>query len=328
MTLVRPGKIITKNTTIMAAGHHHIFHLIAPTLAREKGWFEAEGLTDYEFFATGTDERTLFEMNLGQIHFGLDPKPALVIQAFCGGQKIFIIGGWLNKPPFSFVGAKGIKKPHDLKGKRIGGREIGGIDTRHMKNFLRSQGIDPEKDVELVVSGMNSRAMQKPLLDSGQIQGAMIIRSQAKEMVAEGYTILADFSTIYPDGYPQRLIATTGEVLEKKSHLIKPFLKGMIRAFRMMNQDYAGTKEIINQVVSRGELRWDSDMDLNLWKDKYPLFEAIPADGMVTLKGLEAVIREEGDKIPASFKMKDILRLEFVKDAAREIDAQFGQGYQ
>jgi hypothetical protein len=48
VTLLRPGKIITKNTIIMAASHHHIFHLIAPTLAIEKGWFEAEGLIDYE----------------------------------------------------------------------------------------------------------------------------------------------------------------------------------------------------------------------------------------------------------------------------------------
>lgn len=325
-----PGKTVTKSTIIMAAGHYHIFHLVAPALAKEKGWFEAEGLTDYKYLATGTDEKTLSEMSLGKIHFGVDPKPALLIKAFCEGQRFFIIGGWLNKPPFSFVGAKGIKTVQDLKGKRIGGREVGGIDTWHMKNFLRNNGVDPEKNVELVVSGMNSRAMQKPLLDSGKIQGAMILRSEAATMVAEGYTLLADFSVIYPDGYPQRVIATTEEVLKKQSHLIKPFLKGMIRAFRMMNQNYSETFRIINQAVSRGELRWDRDVDHDLWKTKYPLFEAIPADGMVTLKGLETVVREEREagKIPASFKMDDIVRLEFVKEAAREVNAQFGQGYE
>ncbi len=42
------------------------------------------------------------------------------------------------------------------------------------------------------------------------------------------------------------------------------------------------------------------------------------------------VIREEREagKIPPSFKMEDIVRLELVKEAAREVDAQFGQGYE
>lgn len=55
----------------------------------------------------------------------------------------------------------------------------------YIKNFLRRHGIDPEKDVELVVSSMNSWAMQKPLLDSGKTQGAMILKSEAAAVVAE-----------------------------------------------------------------------------------------------------------------------------------------------
>lgn len=321
---------LTDSTIVMAVGHHHLFHLVAPTVAKAKGWFEAEGITDYEFVITGTDERTLLEMNQGKIQIAMDPKPALLIKEFLEGSRFFIIAGWLNKPPFTLVGAKGIKTVRDLKGKRVGSRELGGIDAVQMKNFLRSQGLDPEKDIELIVSGMNSRAQQQPLLDSGKLQAAMILRGEAPGMVPEGYTILADFNDIYPDGFPQRVIATTEEFLEKHSKLIKPFLKAMIRAFRMMNQNYPETLKIINEAVARGEIKWDRDIDHDLWKTKYPFFDAIPLDGMVTRKGLETVVREgrEVGKIPASFKMEDILRLEFVIEAAREVDAQFGKGYE
>lgn len=320
----------TDKTIVMAVGHHHLFHLVAPTVAKAKGWFAAEGITDYEFVITGTDERTLLEMNLGKIQIALDPKPMLVIKEFLEGSRIFIIGGWLNKPPFSLVGAKGIKKIQDLKGGRVGSRELGGIDAVQMKNYLRSKGMDPEKDIELVVSGMNSRAQQQPLLDSGKLQAAMILRGEAPGMVPEGYSLLVDFNEVYPDGFPQRVIAVTEEFMEQRSAVIKPILKAMIRAYRMMNQNYPETFRIINEAVSRGELKWDRDIDHELWKTKYPFFDAIPADGMVTLKGLETVIREgrEVGKIPASFKMADILRPEFVKEAAKEVDAQFGQGYE
>jgi ABC-type nitrate/sulfonate/bicarbonate transport system substrate-binding protein len=314
----------------MAVGHHHLFHLVAPTVAKAKGWFEAEGITNYEFVITGTDERTLLEMNLGKIQIGMDPKPALVIKEHLEGSRFFIVGGWLNKPPFSLVGAKGIKTVQDLKGKRVGSRELGGIDAVQMKNYLRSQGLDPEKDIELIVSGMNSRAQQQPLLDSGKLQAAMILRGEAPGMVPDGYTLLVDFNDVYPDGFPQRVIAVTGEFLEKHANLIKPFLKAMIRAFRMMNQNYPETLKIINAAVARGELKWDRDIDHELWKTKYPFFDAIPADGMVTRKGLETVVREGRSvgKIPESFKMEDILRLEYVIEAAKEVDAQFGQGYE
>lgn len=323
-------KSITDCHVVMAVGHHHLFHLVAPTVAKAKGWFAAEGIRDYEFVITGTDERTLLEMNQGKIQIAMDPKPALLIKEYLEGSRFFIIGGWLNKPPFSLVGAKGIKTAQDLKGRRVGSRELGGIDAVQMKNFLRSQGLDPEKDIELIVSGMNSRAQQQPLLDSGKLQAAMILRGEAPAMVPEGYTILADFNDIYPDGFPQRVIATTEEFIEKHSNVIKPFLKAMIRAFRMMNQNYPETLKIIHEAVAQGELKWDRDIDHELWKTKYPFFDAIPADGMVTRKGLETVVREgrSAGKIPASFNMEDILRLEFVIEAAQEVDAQFGQGYE
>ena len=321
---------LTDSTIVMAVGHHHLFHLVAPTVAKAKGWFEAEGITNYEFVITGTDERTLLEMNQGKIQIGMDPKPALVIKEYLEGSRYFIVGGWLNKPPFSLVGAKGIKTVQDLKGKRVGSRELGGIDAVQMKNYLRSQGLDPEKDIELIVSGMNSRAQQQPLLDSGKLQAAMILRGEAPGMVPDGYTLLVDFNDVYPDGFPQRVIAVTEEFLAKHSNIIKPFLKAMIRAFRMMNQNYPETLKIINEAVARGELKWDRDIDHELWKTKYPFFDAIPADGMVTIKGLQTVINEgrSAGKIPASFKMEDILRTEYVIEAAREVDAQFGQGYE
>jgi ABC-type nitrate/sulfonate/bicarbonate transport system substrate-binding protein len=167
-------------------------------------------------------------------------------------------------------------------------------------------------------------------LDSGKLHAAMILRGEAPGMVPEGYSLLVDFNEVYPDGFPQRVIAVTEEFMEKRAAVIKPVLKAMIRAYRMMNQNYPETLRIINEAVARGELKWDRDIDHELWKTKYPFFDAIPADGMVTLKGLETVIREgrEVGKIPASFKMADILRPEFVKEAAKEVDAQFGQGYE
>jgi len=319
-----------ENVIVMAVGHHHIFHLVAPTVAKAKGWFEEGGIKNYQFHITGTDEDTLTGMKEGKIHIGLDPKPILLINEFCKGERFYIIAGWLNKPPFCLVGAKGINSLSDLKGKRIGSRETGGIDALQMKNFLRFHGIDPEREIELVISGMNSRAQQKPLLDNGTLQAAMVIRRDALRMTEEGYKILADFAEIYPEGFPQRVIAVTEQFLRENSSLIKPFLKAMIRAYRMMNQNYEETYSIICKAVDRGELKWDRDIDHELWKTKYPFFDAIPADGMVALKGLETLVEEQkkAGTIPESFRIEDILRLEFVREAAKEVNDLFGQGYE
>ena len=143
-------------------------------------------------------------------------------------------------------------------------------------------------------------------------------------MVDEGYTLLADLSKLYPDGYAVRVTVAREDVVRDEPERLTGLLRALIRAYRFMNQRYRETMEI----VARAGYKLDKDMDESLWENKYHMFERIPLDGMVGEQGLNQVIKEEKEtgRIPKNFQAHDILLDRFAKEAADSINRRFGTG--
>jgi ABC-type nitrate/sulfonate/bicarbonate transport system substrate-binding protein len=311
---------------LLAAGHYHLFHIISPLVARARGYFKDEAAGDCEFLFAGSDAKTIEGMREGRYHVGLDPKPYLVCEAKCGGADLFIVGGWLNSAAYGFVAAKGrgIKTLRDLDGKKVSAREPDGIDARFVRQLFRKEGLDADRMVEWVINGARSRRIQQPLLDSGEIDAAMIILKDVPGMIGDGYPVLADLGKIYPHGYAVRITAARGDIVREEPARLTGLLRALIRGYRFMNQNYDETMKIVLQ--SGYDL--DKDMDQSLWKGKYHMFERIPQDGGVNEAGLNQVIAEEQavGKLPSSFSPQEILLDRFVKEAAASVNQRFGSG--
>jgi ABC-type nitrate/sulfonate/bicarbonate transport system substrate-binding protein len=318
--------MMSKEKWLLSAGHHHLFHIVAPIVARVRGYFDQEGAGDCDFFCSGSDAETINGMEEGRFHVGLDPKPFLLCGAKAKGADLFIVGGWLNSPAYAFIGAKGrnIRSLMDLKGKKVSVREPDGIDTRFVRAVFRREGLDADQMVEWVTAGARSRRIQQPLFDAGKVDAAMIILQDAPSMVADGYPLLGDLSKLYPNGYAVRVTAATGEVVRNETERLTGLLRALIRGYRFMNQRYDETKNILTNTG----YQLDKDMDAALWEGKYHMFERIPPDGGVNEAGLELVIDEEkaAGNLPASFKTQDILMNRFVKEAAASVNQRFGTG--
>ena len=317
---------MSKEKWLLSAGHHHLFHIVSPIVARARGYFDQEGVGECDFFCSGSDAETIKGMREGRYHIGLDPKPFLLCGAKAQGADLFIVGGWLNSPAYGFIAAKGrgIRTLADLKGKKVSVREPDGIDTRFARALFRSAGLDGDQLVEWVAAGARSRRMQQPLLDSGKIDAAMIILQDVPGMVADGYPLLGDLSKLYPNGYAVRVTAARGDIVQNEPERLTGLLRALIRGYRFMNQRYAETKEIL----TKAGYQLDKDMDAALWEGKYHMFERIPRDGGVNETGLKLVIDEEkaAGKLPSSFQAEDILINAFVRAAADSVNSRFGDG--
>ena len=75
--------------------------------------------------------------------------PSVVYQNHRGAD-IYIIGGWRFTPQFRILGAPVVKSVGDLRGKKIGLREFGGLDHGLLKTMLIKEGLDPARDVTWV----------------------------------------------------------------------------------------------------------------------------------------------------------------------------------
>lgn len=318
---------------IVSAGHFHVFHRVAPVVALQKGYFRQEGLEEIGIIATGDDESTMVGLKKGSIHIQFDVKPSMVFRENSKGGKIYIIGAMLSQHPVSFITAKGIKSIEDLKGKKIGLYESGGGASRHMiSTLLRKHGVDPEKDVSYVLrTGSPSLKDQAPRLERGDYQANTIFSVFASEAIEQGFGIFAHSQDVYPDGYPTRIIATTDYLITQYPDTLKAFFRGLVRGYRFV-RDKKNVAEVW-QIISgwRWEKEknwgWDEGFDPD-WIRKGFLYTNLAVDARVPVKGLETMMKElkSASELPVTFSLEQVIRLSFLEDAIKEVDAKFGQG--
>jgi len=319
---------------VMATGHPHHFHRAAAWVAAARGYFKEEGISDYEIISTGEDAYTLDGVIKGTIHFGLDIRPAIVLQANNRGEEVFILGAMINGFPFNLIAAEGIRTALDLKGKRI---EVvgsgGGIDERQIRTYLRKNGLDPERDV-IWVRHAPFPAIQKVIerIESGKIDARAVWTEDASIARDRGHSVLCDFfAEFYPQGYLQRAIVTSGKLINQYPDSVKAFLKAIVRAYRFLNREenYLEINKIIYDSAEE-DLGWE-EMDYSKVEKHYLGFKLLPPDGSITKFGFQQMIDEEKQdgKLPQSYTMAQVVRLNFGEEAVQELDAKYGPvGYE
>lgn len=329
-----------ENKIIMATGHPHAYHRVSALAAINNGYFRDEGLPEIELKATGEDSLTVKSLKSGDIHFGLDVRPGLVIEENVKGERLYIIAGMLNYNDLTLISTPDIKSIADLRGRKIGVIEQGGgRDVMWLRMLLRKEGLDPDSDVIWVTeSGHKSLNLQGPRLDRGGYHATtlsgMCKRPEIFEEVRQaGYNLLAERSETHPEGFPDRLVATMGETLEKYPNMVKGVLKGIVRGYRFALDDKNAEKikeMYIHSDWGKKGYGW-GEFDETLLDGMVRVTKVLPADGRISQSGLDSIIMElkAWGKIPGTFTKEHVLRLELLQQALDELNAIFGpHGYE
>ena len=329
-----------KEKILLATGHEHAFHRASTISAIKNGYFREEGLPEVELRATGGCPLTINALKSGEIDFGLDVLPGLVFEENSKGRELYIIAGMLNHLDLSLIGAPGIKSIADLKGAKIGIYETGvGREAPWIRMLLRKEGIDPDKDVHWVAdAGYTSLKFQAPRLSRGDYQATVLSahhkRPELFDLIRQaGCTHLAERSETHPEGLPDRVVVTTGKLLAQYPQTVMSVLKGIVRGYRFARDPRnAGRLRELYLGVNWGKegFGWGK-FDDTLIDGMVNSSRILPADGGVSITGLEALIEEYkySGKLPLDCTKAPLLRLEFLQEAVRGLNTKFGpEGYE
>ena len=141
---------------LIANSNYHVGHQVAIFVAEEQGFFNQEGLKEYEYDARGLIPGPLERDGLAMaiINHGVDIATAVDVEAAIYqrslGAEVYIAGGWRYTPFLRWYGAKHVTDMSKLRGSRIGMREKEGLVQVFITNALEAAGVDPEKEVEWV----------------------------------------------------------------------------------------------------------------------------------------------------------------------------------
>lgn len=214
-----------------------------PWIAQEAGLFKKYNL-DFPLVYIASSPAVTAAMLGGDAEIALTGGEGM-IRAFVQGATDFVfIGGVKNVLTHSILAKQEIKRPGDLKGKKIGINRIGSNPHYFAVQALRQKGLDPGKDVQFIQSGGAPETLAALLSDS--LDAASLTAPADTQAIARGYHYV-----IYgPDlrvPYAATTFVTRRPVIAKRSQVLTQFMRAMAEAAKIQHTDKEFTYKVLGK---------------------------------------------------------------------------------
>ncbi len=179
------------------------------------------------------------------IHFA-HVDAAGYIRAVMRGADMVLIGGSLNKFPFSLVTQKEIRKPADLIGKKIGIVGFGGANDLAVTLLLKEWKIPREKVAVLQAGGGANRlaAMTAKALDA-----TVLSHPELGEALRMGMNELGNLNDFKSADYPMTAVAVRRSFFQNNRDVVKRFMRAYAEGtYQFMNDKEKGIKIFRNRL--------------------------------------------------------------------------------
>jgi NitT/TauT family transport system substrate-binding protein len=151
-----------------------------------------------------------------------------------GSTDVVFTGGVKNVMTQTLVAGGNIKKPEDLRGKRIGVSRIGGNSHYFTIQALRRYGLEPNRDYSFLQTGGDPEALAALL--SGSLEVANLTPPTDAQAIAKGY----HYVVYGPDlkiPYSATAFVTKRSVIAKRPQVIGNFMRAMAEASKIVHTD-------------------------------------------------------------------------------------------
>ena len=320
---------------LIANSNYHVGHQVAIFVAEEQGFFNQEGLKEYEYDARGLIPGPLERDGLAMAitNHGVDIATAVDVEAAIYqrslGAEVYIVGGWRYTPFLRWYGAKHVTDMTKLRGSRIGMREKEGLVQVFITNALEAAGVDPEKEVEWVydpVFGYRNNPAHMEMLRSGKIDAITSQPPFSDQLEREGYPMILDPNTVFPRR-PGKLTVATGQMIEKRADELRAYFRAIIRAFWFMRdvKNFEYLRDLEKRLRKANTHNEDESgvVAIVTAPDRVESW-AIPIDGGIAAAAVQRIADEmvKSGKLSRSMSAKDIVRDDAVKQAFKEVSSR------
>lgn len=311
----------------LSAAHDEWNHVGIALTAMEEGYLAHEGLTEVELVTFPEETGALLDREAGQVDLlakgavdiGIDPRTTFVLEAKSEGQPVCIVAARRKNHAFILVGQKGLESIDDLRGTTLFTSLPGGANDVMLRQVLRDSGIDPEEDVTISYTGgdMHDSAGAMDAFREGGY-GPAVLSSRVGPLIEEGFPVLADLRTLYHSRH-DRVTGANEDFTRAHPELVAAFLKGMIRACNFV-VDRTNAQRFKEIIVGAGYLTTERekrnfDSLFEGWQERVSRDLTLPQDG------IDLIVKEEKEagRIPLSFDVQHVLRLDPLEQAQREL---------
>jgi NitT/TauT family transport system substrate-binding protein len=151
-----------------------------------------------------------------------------------GSTDVVFTGGVKNTMTQTIIAGGNIKRPEDLRGKRIGVSRIGGNSHYFTIQALRRYNMEPNRDYSFIQTGGDPETFAA--LVSGAIEVANLTPPTDAQAIAKGY----HYVLYGPDlkiPYAATAFVTKRSVIAKRPQVIANFMRAMAETSKLVHSD-------------------------------------------------------------------------------------------
>jgi NitT/TauT family transport system substrate-binding protein len=276
-----------------------------PWIAKDAGLFEKHGLDATLIYLDG-GSRAAQVLVAGDVPIAQIGGSAAVVARLRGADAT-LVAGVLNVLAYSLVVHPDIKRPEDLRGKRLAISRYGSNSDYATRKILLKWGLRPDKDVAIIqIPG--GQPTRLAAVQNGQVAGLVAqppVTGLARKAKLRVLAQPSDFGSAYTN----TPIATTRAFVREHRESVRRAMRAIVEGIAVYRLQKEFSKRVIAKYMRIG--------DTEAIEDSYQFFAPlIPAKPYPPLDGIKEVLTELGEKDPKAraAKPEDFADMSFIKE--------------
>lgn len=264
-----------------------------PWIAQEAGLFGKYNL-DFHLVYIASSGMVTAAMLSGDAEISLIGGVGIVRAYAQGATDLVFIGSAKNVLTQSILAGAEIKRPEDLKGKKIGVTRIGGNTHYFTIQVVRRFGLDPDRDILFIQTGGELETLAA--LANGAVHAATMTAPADARAIAQGF----HYVVYGPDlriPYAATSFVTRRSLMVKRPQVVAQFMRAMAEATKILHTD----KEFTYRVLGK-QLRVDDRKVLDAAYNEE--IKALEPRLIIKPEALQAILDEVSQLDPRAKKIK------------------------
>ena len=268
-------------------------------VARDQGFFAKYGV-ESEPVLLRSGATLVTGMASGDIQIGRTAGAA-VLSAVAAGHDIKMLATFSSRNSYDVVARPNIKKPEDLRGKKLAINSVGGGTWIGAMLWLEYFGIDPQRD-QILMQSIGDQGVQSQALESGTVDVVFVDSVYSKLLKQKGMNIIAEYSELKQPLVSQSTIVPHA-FLRQHPDVAEGYLKGEVEgiAFAVAPKN----KPAVMKILMR-RLRVDATAAEEGYADMLRGVDRKPFASMEGMRNLQRLLKPRNPKI-ADVKVEDVV---------------------
>lgn len=176
--------------------------------------------------------------------------PPSAVSAWAKGAELALVAGGIERALNVLMVNPKIKKPDDLKGKRVAISRFGSLSDVSLRDALAFHKLRANQDV--VVAQMGGLGERLVALTSGVVDGAILNVDQVFQAEKMGFQVLIDLRKL-PLTYSTQGIVVSKDFLRAQRSTVKRFLRVYIEGIKIFKTEKEFSMETLGRYIKTSD---------------------------------------------------------------------------